>query len=140
MSGDANLVPDLMFLRSDSSELNSHHIYPESRLLSDHTPISIEIPIIEEVIQSSKFMILPKSDQEKAFINEVISNFKTLSTNNIDDSNKLDNIIHQLGLIINQAWKNNTKKSRLSKHSKQWWSNKCGRALQNYRTSRSLEN
>jgi len=126
MSGDANLVLDLMFLRSDSSELNSHYIYPESRLLSDHTPISIEIPIIEEVIQSSKFMILPKSDQEKAFIDEVISNFKTLSTNNIDDSNKLNNVIHRLGLIINQAWKNNAKKSRLSKHSKQWWSNKCG--------------
>ena len=119
MSGDANSVLDLMFLHSDSSELDSHHIHPESRLLSDHASLFIEIPIIEEVIQSSKFMIFPKSDQEKAFINEVILNFKTLSTNNIDDSNKLDNVVHWLGLIINQAWKNNAKKSRLSKHSKQ---------------------
>jgi len=93
-SGDANLVLDLMFLHSDSSELDSHHIHPESRLSSDHAPLSVEIPIIEEVIQSSKFMILPKSDQKKAFIDEVISNFKTLSTNNIDDSNKLDNVVH----------------------------------------------
>ena len=129
-----------MFLRSDSLELDSHHIHSESQLSSDHAPYSIEISIIEEVIQSLKFTILPKSDQEKAFINEVISNFKTLSTNNIDDSDKLDNVVHWLGLIINQAWKNNAKKSRLSKHSKQWWSDKCGRALQNYRTSRSLEN
>jgi len=83
-----------MFLHSDSSELDSHHIHPESRLSSDHAPLSIEIPIIEVVVQSSKFTILPKSDQEKAFINEVISNFKTLSTNNINDSNKLDNVIH----------------------------------------------
>jgi len=126
MSGDANSVLDLMFLRSDSSELDSHHIHPESQLSSDHAPLSIEIPIIEEVVQSSKFMILPKSDQEKAFIDEVISNFKTLSTNNIDDSDKLDNIVHRLGLIINQAWKNNAKKSRLSKHSKQWWLDECG--------------
>jgi len=92
-----------MFLRSDSSELDSHHIHPESQLLSDHAPLSVEIPIIEEVVQSSKFMILPKSDQEKVFINEVISNFKTLSTNNINDSDKLDNVVHRLGLIINQA-------------------------------------
>ena len=139
-SGDANPVLDLMFLCSNSLELNSHHIHPESRLSSNHALLSIEIPIIKEVVQSLKFIILPKSDQEKAFINEVISNFKTLSTNNIDDSNKLDNVVYQLGLIINQAWKNNAKKSRLSKHSKQWWSDKCGRALQNYRTSRSLEN
>jgi len=139
-SGDVNSVLDLIFLRSDSSELDSHHIHPENRLSSDHAPLSIEIPIIEEVVQSSKFTILPKSDQEKVFINEVISNFKTLSTNNIDDFDKLNNVIHRLGLIINQAWKNNAKKSRLSKHSKQWWLDECGRALQNYRTSRSLEN
>jgi len=90
-----------MFLRSDSSELDSHHIHPESQLSSDHAPLSVEIPIIKEVVQSSKFMILPKSDQEKAFINEVISNFKTLSTNNINDSDKLNNVVHRLGLIIN---------------------------------------
>ena len=118
MSGDTNSVLDLVFLYSDSSELDSHYIYPESRLSLDHAPLSIEISIIEEVVQSLKFTILPKSDQEKAFINEVISNFKTLSTNNIDNSNKLDNVVHRLGLIINQAWKNNAKKSRLSKHSK----------------------
>jgi len=83
-----------MFLRSNSSELDSHHIYPESQLSSDYAPLSIEIPIIEEVVQSSKFTILPKSDQEKAFIDEVILNFKTLSTNNIDDSDKLNNVVH----------------------------------------------
>jgi len=90
-----------MFLRSGSSELDSHHIYPESRLSLDHALLSIEIPIIEEVVQSLKFTILPKSDQEKAFIEEVILNFKTLNTNNIDDSNKLDYVVNWLGLIIN---------------------------------------
>jgi len=90
-----------------------------------HASLSIKIPIIEEVVQSSKFTILPKGDQEKAFIEEVISNFKTLNTNNIDDSDKLDYVVNWLGLIINQAWKNNAKKSRFSKHSKQWWLDKC---------------
>ena len=83
-----------MFLRSNSLKLDSHHIHSESQLLSDHALYSIEISIIEEVIQSLKFTILLKSDQEKAFINEVISNFKTLSTNNIDNSDKLDNVVH----------------------------------------------
>ena len=129
-----------MFLWSSSSELDCYHIHSESRLSSDYALLSIEIPIIEEVIQSSKFMILPKSNQEKAFIEDVISNFKTLNTNNIDDSDKLDYVVNQLGLIIDQAWKKNTKKSRFSKHSKQWWLDKCSWALQDYRNSRSLEN
>ena len=82
----------------------------------------------------------PKSDQEKAFINKVISNFKTLNTNDMDDDVKLDHVIKQIGHIIDHAWKDNAKKSRISKHSKQWWSDKCSQALNNYRNSRSLEN
>ena len=124
-SGDANSILDLMFFHSGSSELDSHHILPENRFSSDHAPLSIEIPITEEVIQSLKFMILPKNVQEKAFIDEVISNFKSLNTSNIDNVIKLDFVINWLGCIINQAWKNNAKKSRISKHSKQQWSDKC---------------
>ena len=140
MAGNANSILDLMFLHNSSSELDSHCILPENWFSSDHAPLSIEIPIIKEVVQFSKFTILPKSDQEKAFIDEVISNFKSLNTSNIDEVIKLDFVINQLGCIINQAWKNNAKKSRISKHSKQWWLDECSRTLNNYRNLRSLEN
>ena len=92
-----------MFLYSGSSELDGHSIYPESCLSSDYAPLSIEIPIVKEVIQSSKFTILPKSNQEKAFIEEVILNFKILNISDIDDSDKLDNIVNHLRLIIERA-------------------------------------
>jgi len=99
-SGDVNSILDLMFLHSGSSELDSHCILPENRFSSDHTPLSVKIPITEEVIQSSKFIILPKSVQEKAFIDEVISNFKSLNTSNIDNVIKLDFVINRLECII----------------------------------------
>ena len=140
VSGKANSVLDLMFLWNGSPELDSHHIFPENRLSLDHTLLSVEIPIIEEVFPSSKFTIPPNSNYEKAFINEVISNFKTLNTNNIDNIVKLDLVVKWIGYIIDHAWKSNAKKSRISKHSKQWWSNKCSQALNNYRNSRSLKN
>ena len=140
MPGEANSILDLMFLHSGSPKLGSHYILPENWLSSDHTPLTVEIPIIEEAIQSSKFTILPKSDQEKVFIEEVISNFKSLNTNNIDDIIKLDIVVKWIGCIIDHAWKNNAKKSRISKHSKQWLSDECSWALNNYRNSRSLKN
>jgi len=59
---ESNLVIDLMFLCCGSYELDRHSIYPGSHLSSDHAPLSIEIPIIEEVIQSLKLSIHPKSD------------------------------------------------------------------------------
>ena len=109
-----------MFLHSGFSELDSYYILSENRLSLDHAPLSIEIPIIKEVVQFLKFTILPKSNQGKAFIDEVILNFKSLSTSNIDNIVKLDFVVNRIGCIIDWAWKNNAKKSRISKHSKQW--------------------
>ena len=37
-------------------------------------------------------------------------------------------------------WSKNAKRSRILKHSKQWWSNLCSLALNNYRSSRSQDN
>jgi len=91
---ESNSVIDLMFLWCGSYELDHHSIHPGNHLSSDHALLSIEIPIIEEVIQSSKLMIHPKSDQETVFVEEVISNFKNLDTSVIDDSNKLESIVN----------------------------------------------
>ena len=97
MAGESNLVIDLMFLCCGSYELNHHSIHPGNRLSSDYALLSIEIPIIEEVIQSSKLIIHPKSNQEMAFVEKVISSFKSLDISVIDDSNKLESIVNQLG-------------------------------------------
>ena len=58
----------------------------------------------------------------------------------MDNIIKLDYVVKQIGHIIDHTWKDNAKKSRFSKHSKQWWLDKYSLALNNYRNSRSLEN
>ena len=65
---------------------------------------------------------------------------KNLETSNITDKDNLENMVNHLKALINQAWTKNAKRSRITKHSKQWWTEECGRSLNNYRTSRSLEN
>ena len=50
---DTNLVLDLVFLCLSSLELNCHHIHLEWRLSSDHTPITVDIPIHEERISNT---------------------------------------------------------------------------------------
>ena len=103
MAGESDSVIDLMFLHCGSYELDCYSIHPGNHLSSDHASLSIEIPIIEEVIQSSKLLIHPKSDQETAFVEEIISSFKILDTSVIGNSDKLESIINQLGTIIDQA-------------------------------------
>jgi len=120
--------------------LDNHFILPDSCLSSDHAPLSIDIPIFEEIINTSKLTITLKSEQETKFIKDIILNFKTLDTSNIEDIVKLEQVVNQLGSIINHSWSKNAKKSKISKHSKQWWSDSCSQALNTYRTSRSHEN
>ena len=138
--GESNTVIDLMFLRYGSEELDNHSILPDSCLSSDHAPLLIDIPISNKIIQTSKLTIIPKSEQETEFIKNVISNFNTIDTSNIEDIKKLEQVVNLLGSIVDQAWSKNTKKLKITKHSKQWWSELCSQALNNYRAARNLEN
>ena len=100
MAGESNSVIDLMFLCNRSSELDHHTILPESWLSSDHAPLSINIPITEDIIQTSKLTLAPKSEQETAFIQDIILNFKHLDTSNIMDTKEIEWVVNRLGSII----------------------------------------
>ena len=74
------------------------------------------------------------------FVEEVISIFKNLDTSNITDKKCLENMVNNLDSLINQTWNKNAKQTRITKHSKQWWTEECSRSLNDYRMSRSLDN
>ena len=100
MAGESNSMIDLMFLRYNSSELDQHSILPESRLSSDYTPFTVIIPLSKEIVQISKLILTPKSNQESKFIKDIISKFKDLDTTSIKDINKLERVIKQFSMII----------------------------------------
>ena len=54
---EANSVIDLMFHYYRLRELNQHSIHSNSYLSSDHAPFSINIPIDEEIVCTSKLSI-----------------------------------------------------------------------------------
>ena len=99
-AGEYNSVIDLMFLRCGSAELDCHFILPDYHLSSDHAPLTIDIPIGDEIVQSTKLSVVPGSDQEKDFIKDVISNLQVLDTSNIDSVENLNLVVNRLGSII----------------------------------------
>jgi len=101
--GEANLTIDLMFLWYRSSKINQHSIHPEWRLTSNHAPLSIAIPIVDEIINTSKLSIQQKSKQESAFIEEVISSFKNFDSSNITNKECLEYTVNNLDSIVNRA-------------------------------------
>ena len=88
--GESNSVIGLMFLHFDSSKLDQHFILLESHLSLDHALLTVTIPLSKEIVQTSKLILAPKSNQESEFIKDIILNFKRLDINSIEDSDKLD--------------------------------------------------
>ena len=120
--GKSDLVIDLMFLRSNLSELNNHVIHLEWHLTSDHAPFTITIPIVEEIIPTSKFLISKNSEEEEAFSREAALVFKSLDTLNLSNHESLELVINSLVARIEQAWNED-----------------CNCSLNKYRESRNLE-
>jgi len=56
---------------------------------------------MDKIINTSKLLIQKKSEQEIAFIKEVISSFKILDTSNIDNKEYLENMVNNLNLLVN---------------------------------------
>ena len=131
----SNLVIDLMFLRYRLEELDKHTIHPEWRLLLDHTPLTISIPLKDLHIHNRKQTITKSSVEEKAFIKDLINNIFFLT--NVES---LENAVDSFATAIEKAWEKNSKIVNISKHSKSWWDMNCSRDLENYRSTRSLVN
>jgi len=92
-----------MFLHSSSNKLDNHIIHPEWHLLSDYTPLTITISIIEEYIISSKCFISNGSEEEEVFIKDVSWIIKNLNTSNILDSSSLNNLVNNLTQEVENA-------------------------------------
>ena len=101
--GESNLVTNLMFLCNRSSELNYHLIHLSWRLTSDHTPLTVTIPIEKEHVMTSKFSLSKDSEEEENFIKEVTRVFKSLNNTIIQDQESLENVVDLLAASIKQA-------------------------------------
>ena len=102
-TGELDLLIDLMFLCSGLSKLNNHAIHPEWQLTSDYTPLMITIPITEELVLTSKFLLPKNSEEEKAFIKKVALVFKSLNTLNHSNHESLEQVVNSLVVRVEQA-------------------------------------
>ena len=94
--GKSNSIINLIFLWSGSNELNNHSIHPDWCLMSDHTPLMVTIPIMEENINSTRFSITKNSKEETSFIKDISSLIRNLDMSNLSDINRLENIVNSL--------------------------------------------
>ena len=139
IAGELNSVIDLMFLQNILTELNNHSVHPDWYLFLNHAPLMVSVAIDEENIDSFRFFIA-RDSEEVSFIKEVMHAIKSIDITDLSDSIKLKEVTNFLASKIEYAWKMNSKWVNIMKHSKSWWNKKCRCVLNNYRTTRNLEN
>ena len=97
---DSNSVINLMFLCSDSSELNTHLTHPEWYLISNYALLTITIPIIEECIDACRRTITKNSNEEDMFIKEVIAFFAKLDMSSMSNITDLEKAVLDFANIV----------------------------------------
>ena len=122
-ANDSNSVINLMFLHSDSSELNTHCIHPEWHLTSDHAPLMITISITKKHIDMYKRIITKNSKEEHMFIKEVIISFAKLDILSISNIPDLEEVVSDFADIVQHTWMKYLKLINITRHSKTWWNN-----------------
>ena len=138
-ANDSNSVINLMFLCSDSSELNTYHIHPEWYLTSDYAPLIITIFITEEHIDTCKRTIVKNSEEDHMFIKQVITSFTKLDTSSISNIPDGEEVVSDFVDIVQYTWIKYSKLVNITRHSKLWWNNNCNHDLTSYRSSKSIK-
>ena len=128
-----------MFLQFRSEELDSHLTQLEWHLTSDHAPLTIIFPIIEEHFQTKKYMIVKNSNEEKLFIEELIRVIKSVNTSDILNIESLEIDVLNLAYSVERTWEKHSKIVNITKHSKSWWDNNCKCNLDIYRLTKHIK-
>ena len=117
---DLNSILDFIFLYPFSPEFDNHHIHPNWRLTSDHAPITINILIFNEHIQTKKQSLIKNSDKENHFIKELVNIIKSMDTSTIQSIEALEKIVQMLAINIDNTQYKYSKNVNITKHSKVW--------------------
>ena len=68
-------------------------IYPDWRLSLDHVPLTINIAIFKEYIQTKKHTIIKNSKEKMNFITKLIESIKVLNMEQISSKKILEQIV-----------------------------------------------
>jgi len=114
-------------------------IHPDWRLSLDHTPLTVNIIVIEECIQTWKCILVKNNKEEEKFITELINAIVKLDTENISNKEMLEQLLQIFANDIDRLWFKYSKVINMTKHSKVWWNDDCHRDLKKYMISKWLK-
>ena len=87
-------------MRSGLTELDNHSILPKLQFTSNHTLLTMNIIINEELIHDKRYTIVKNSQEEMEFMTDFIKIFRNVNTSNIYDKNFLKCIVQEYAELL----------------------------------------
>src|ERR1700750_327853 len=126
-------VIDLVFW-SDSFEAPPQPVVlTDRRGPSDHVPISSRVRISAGDLQVTRHVVPRDSEEEGAFIAEVVTNLGRVDTQDLSTGDRIEAAAQAVADVFASAWTNHAKPVTITSRSKSWWTEQCGTALAEHR-------
>ncbi|KAJ2926390.1 hypothetical protein H1R20_g10713, partial [Candolleomyces eurysporus] len=107
---------------------------------SDHIPLSATIPLRHAVPKVKGRTLEPFSDEEKEFVADIVLDIGDLSGYHPTTAEEVERMTSAIANAFSTAWKKPSTEYIVGPNSREYWSDKCTRALEEYRREMSTEN
>jgi len=108
-----------MFMNPNNSGFNKHTLNPDICLPSDHVPLIIEVGIKEENIDYTFQAIKKDSEEEEAFIRDIIKGIRNIDTSDLKNQADIQRCVTVLSTTFKDTWSIHSITKRITKHSKE---------------------
>ncbi|KAJ2936696.1 hypothetical protein H1R20_g404, partial [Candolleomyces eurysporus] len=107
---------------------------------SDHIPLSAKIPLRHAVPKVKGRTLKPFSDEEKEFVADIVLDIGDLSGYHPTTAEEVERMTSAIAGAFSTAWKKHSTEYVVGPNSREYWSDDCTRALEEYRREMSTEN
>ena len=84
-------------------EHNNHSIHPKWKLISNHAPLTVNISIFKEYVQTRRQMLAINNKEEEYFLNKLINTINKINAENIQSKEVLKSVIQLFTYYIDKT-------------------------------------
>jgi len=133
-------VIDLVYIPEELSLRVHHHICPDIRGTSDHTPLLSELPTPDFEFTKYKCYIKPDTPAYTSWIKDMSAVLAALGDKPPPGTPvEIDDVVQAMSAIFSKVWDTHADFVDVTRNSKKWWNGSCAKALAMYQTSRLQE-
>jgi len=100
---NSNSVIDLVFLSSGNRGFSQHRLHSDICKPSDHVLLTIEVGITETNTDLSFRSISKDSEEEKRFMESLISGFSNINSSTITSKEELEEVVQQMAYTFERS-------------------------------------